>query len=275
MAIELFNNGKHVCLMFPDLISDGGEVVQANQFLIVDNGHGMLLDPGGTLTYNDLYLAIAKYFQPKNLDYLFASHADPDVIAALDRWLTGSSTALLISSVWARFMPHLCKEGKTEARIISIPDPGGDVRLGDCTLKMIPAHFMHAEGNFHVYDPVSKILFSGDLGVSLMPPSKVARVLDFDEHISHMRGFHQALHAVEQGAQALGQHGPQPRHRATGAAARLSVHRQAHGQPLHRLDRAIALRHRPGRSELLQGPAEHPAGLSNTPPYSVTFAEPY
>ncbi len=191
MAIELFNNGKHVCLMFPDLISDGGEVVQANQFLIVDNGHGMLLDPGGTLTYNDLYLAIAKYFQPKNLDYLFASHADPDVIAALDRWLTGSSTALLISSVWARFMPHLCKEGKTEARIISIPDPGGDVRLGDCTLKMIPAHFMHAEGNFHVYDPVSKILFSGDLGVSLMPPSKVARVLDFDEHISHMRGFHQ------------------------------------------------------------------------------------
>ena len=34
-------------------------------------------------------------------------------------------------------------------------------------LWAIPAHFMHAEGNFQFWDPVSRILFSGDLGVTL------------------------------------------------------------------------------------------------------------
>ena len=191
MAIELYNDGKHVCLMFSDLVAEGGEVVQSNQFLIIDRGHGMVLDPGGTLTYHELYLEVSRHFQPKDLDFVFASHADPDVIAALERWLTGSNTSLLVSALWARFMPHLCKEGKTQARIIAIPDPGGEVALGKSVIKLIPAHFMHAEGNFQVYDPVSKILFSGDLGVSILPPSKIARVDDFDAHIPLMRGFHQ------------------------------------------------------------------------------------
>ncbi|HKB61090.1 MAG TPA: MBL fold metallo-hydrolase, partial [Gallionellaceae bacterium] len=48
MAIELFNNGTHQCLMFDDLVDDSsGAAVQANQFLIVDHGHGALIDPGG------------------------------------------------------------------------------------------------------------------------------------------------------------------------------------------------------------------------------------
>ena len=41
MAIELYNDGKHVCLMFNDLVDDsGGAAVQANQFLIVSDGEG-------------------------------------------------------------------------------------------------------------------------------------------------------------------------------------------------------------------------------------------
>ena len=40
MAIELFNDGKHMCIMFDDLSDEGGDVaVQSNQFLIVDHGH--------------------------------------------------------------------------------------------------------------------------------------------------------------------------------------------------------------------------------------------
>lgn len=46
MAIELFNDGKHICLMFSDLAEEDGESVQSNQFLIVQDGNGILLDPG-------------------------------------------------------------------------------------------------------------------------------------------------------------------------------------------------------------------------------------
>lgn len=100
MPTELFNDGRHTCLMFSDLVSeDEGEAVQSNQFLIIRDGKGILLDPGGVLTYNELFVTMGKYFPPKHLKYVFASHADPDIIASLPQWLSSSDTKLLISRV--------------------------------------------------------------------------------------------------------------------------------------------------------------------------------
>lgn len=193
MAIELFNSDGHLCLMFSDLVDDEqGESVQSNQFLIVHDGHGILLDPGGVLTYNELYLAMSKYFPPKQLKYVFASHADPDIIASLPRWLATSDTRLLISRIWSRFVPHFCPQGKTEGRIIAIPDEGTLLPFGSATFQIVPAHFLHSEGNLQFYDPVSRILFSGDMGASMISPQQAyAPVADFEAHIPLMRGFHQ------------------------------------------------------------------------------------
>jgi flavorubredoxin len=168
MAIELFRNAQHCCVMFHDLVTDEADAVQANQFLIVDHGQGAIIDPGGNMTFNALSLTMRQYLAPQHLDYILASHADPDIIASLDRWMTSSSARLLISQLWARFAPHFCKVGKTEDRITAIPDEGGILRLGKSELWLLPAHFLHSEGNFQFYDPVSKILFSGDLGVSMV-----------------------------------------------------------------------------------------------------------
>jgi flavorubredoxin len=65
-----------------------------------------------------------------------------------------------------------------------------DISLGSTILKAVPAHFLHSEGNFHFYDPVSKILFSGDLGASLVPELEDEPVEDFAAHIPMMEGFH-------------------------------------------------------------------------------------
>jgi hypothetical protein len=54
--------------------------------------------------------------------------------------------------------PHFTKAGKTENRVIGVPDRGGRLPLGHNELWLLPAHFMHSEGNFHFYDPVSRIL---------------------------------------------------------------------------------------------------------------------
>ena len=48
MSIELYRDKSHVCVMFTDLVEDGGQSVQANQFLIVDHDEGAILDPGAT-----------------------------------------------------------------------------------------------------------------------------------------------------------------------------------------------------------------------------------
>lgn len=192
MGLELFNRNGHVCLLFTDLVDgEGGGAVQANQVLIVDQGRGMLLDPGGSMTYNELYLAISRYLPPKELQYLFASHQDPDIVASLQRWLTTSQTTLLVSRLWARFVPHFCPAGKTEGRIVGIPDRGGTVTLGKTKLLILPAHFLHAEGNLQIYDPASRILFSGDLGSSLVPAARAGQFVDdLTGHLPAMTGFH-------------------------------------------------------------------------------------
>ena len=192
MAVELFNNGQHMCLMFDDLVDDDANTaVQSNQFLIVDNGHGALLDPGGNMTYNALLVAMRNYFPPKNLEFILASHADPDIIASVNKWIIHSECQVAISSLWTRFVPHFCSVGNIEGRIIGIPDEGMNMALGNAIIKVIPAHFIHSEGNFQFYDPVSKILFSGDMGASIVSHNEADKpVEDFDAHLQFMEGFH-------------------------------------------------------------------------------------
>ena len=191
--IVLFDNGAHQCLCFDDLVT--GEGVQTNQFLIVDNEQYMLLDPGGDLTYTPLSLELSKHIPVQDLTYIFASHQDPDIIAALDKWLLHTKAKVICSRLWARFLPHLTANYlavshgiSTYDRIIALPDRGQSLPLGKCQLKAVPAHFLHSVGNFQLYDPVSKILFSGDMGASLVDDAQP--VTDFAAHLSSMEGFH-------------------------------------------------------------------------------------
>ena len=193
MPIELFNDGRHKCLMYSDL--SGPDAVQANQFLVVDGDTGAIIDPGGNLAYGELYLGLQKQFAPHRLQSILASHADPDIIASLDRWMTATEAPVYISRLWERFAPHFCKPGKTLGRVVGLPDAGERLQLGTGSdrfeLWALPAHFLHAEGNFQFYDPVSRILFSGDLGASLgtsLNPEKP--VSSLAGHIPRMEGFH-------------------------------------------------------------------------------------
>ncbi|WP_374406637.1 MBL fold metallo-hydrolase [Hydrogenophaga sp.] len=191
MAIELYNRDGHVCLMFAHLSDEGGQAVQANQFLVIDDDQGAIIDPGGNMAYNELLLTIGRFFPPQKLTEILASHADPDIIASLDRWMTSTQATLYISTLWERFAPHFCKPGKTAGRIVGIPDPGMRIKLGRSEIVALPAHFMHAEGNFQFWDPVSRILFSGDLGVSLGTSGDASKpITDLAQHLPRMEAFH-------------------------------------------------------------------------------------
>jgi flavorubredoxin len=187
----LFQNDNHLVLTFTDLVT--GEGIQANQLAIINNGHSALFDPGGDLTYMPLSMAITKYVKVRDIDYIIATHQDPDIVSSLDKWLMYSDAKIVISKLWDRFVPHLVPgymKEKGEGRIVSIPDPGMNIRLGDGIVKALPAHFLHSVGNFHFYDCTSKILFSGDVGASLVDAEPERPVRDFNKHVGKMLGFH-------------------------------------------------------------------------------------
>ena len=186
MEGNLFDNGSHKNILLEDF--GHGEMVQANVHLIVDNERGMILDPGGHKVYKHLIAEVGKIIGVSNLDYIFLSHQDPDIVAAINGWLMTTKAVAITPKLWLRFIPHFGVDKFVIDRLKGIDDGGGIIKLGETELYILPAHFMHSPGNLQVYDPVSKILYSGDLGASLGQDYQF--VEDFDNHIQYMEGFH-------------------------------------------------------------------------------------
>ncbi|MFO0616359.1 MAG: MBL fold metallo-hydrolase [Polyangiaceae bacterium] len=162
--------------------------VQANQHVIVDHASGMILDPGGHKVYSKVLSGTLATLGKAKLEILFLSHQDPDIVAATNGWLMTTDAVGYVSALWTRFVPHFGLDHLVQSRLLPIPDEGMRMKLGQSELLILPAHFLHSPGNFHVYDPVSKILYSGDLGASI--GGDYVEVTDFDAHLPLMAGFH-------------------------------------------------------------------------------------
>lgn len=184
--IDLYQSDTHRNVMWGDL--GGGTMVQANQHVIVDHGEGILLDPGGHKVYSALFAQMTSAVPINKLRYVFFSHQDPDIVAAANGWLMVTDAMAYVSALWMRFIPHFGVDKLAVERMKPIPDEGMVLRVGEADLLLIPAHFLHSSGNFQVYDPVSKFLYTGDLGASL--GTDAVEVDDFDEHVKYLEGFH-------------------------------------------------------------------------------------
>lgn len=189
MSIVLYDDGNHKCIKFDNLTGDGK--IQSNQFLLINNRRGLLIDCGGYRIYSSLLGEISRFLPAGNIDYIFLSHQDPDIGSGLNLWLPVCNGQVVVSELWTRFIPAFCVRGLSEERITSIPDHGSFLTLGDSELMLVPAHFLHSPGNFHLYDPISKILFTGDLGASVnTEQDAVENESDFELHAENMAGFH-------------------------------------------------------------------------------------
>ena len=187
MASEiLFDDGLHRNILLEDF--GHGEAVQANQHLIIHGGQGMILDPGGHKVYARALAETTAHLAGGKLQYIFLSHQDPDIVAAVNGWLMTTDAIGYTPSLWLRFIPHFGLDRLVSHRLRGIPDEGLVLDLNGAKLPLLPAHFLHSPGNFQVYDPISKILYSGDLGASLGTEEKF--VTDFDAHVKFMEGFH-------------------------------------------------------------------------------------
>ena len=185
--VVLFDNGTHKNILLDDY-GTGGLAVQANQHVIVDGASGMILDPGGHKVYSKVLAATSGLLGRAKLESIFLSHQDPDIVAAVNGWLMTTDVTAWCSALWIRFVAHFGIDRLVESRLLPIPDHGMSLPLGAATMQIVPAHFLHSPGNFQLYDPVSKILYSGDLGAAVGPEYR--EVTDFDAHLQYMAGFH-------------------------------------------------------------------------------------
>jgi flavorubredoxin len=185
----LYQDSTHKNVLLEDF-GLAGLAVQANQHVIVHRDAGMILDPGGHKVYSSAFSETMSILGRRRLRYIFIflSHQDPDIVAAVNGWLLTTDAEAYISTLWIRFVPHFGLDHLVIDRLKPIPDGGMVLDLAGAHLLVLPAHFLHSEGNFQVFDPIAKILYSGDLGASL--GADYVYVTDFNAHLQYMESFH-------------------------------------------------------------------------------------
>ncbi len=187
-ALKIYDDG-HQWYVFGRDPEKPEKIIDTNQFMIVDGKRSILLDPGGIEVFSTMLASVLKYVDIEQLTDLFASHQDPDIISSLGMWDQVLPNAKLHCSwLWEGFVRHF---GMENIEYNPILDGGSRLHLETIDLIFIPAHYLHSSGNFSVYDPKSKILFSGDIGAALEPPGTPLFVEDFDSHVDKMRYFHE------------------------------------------------------------------------------------
>jgi flavorubredoxin len=188
--IKLFEDGKHKFILLNESEPGEEDGIRSNQYLVMHEGMGVLMDPGGFGVMPRVLAELLHYLSPKQIQGIFLSHQDPDIVGGLITWMELCQCSIYVSRIWMRFLPHYGL--RDMSRFIGVPDEGMKIPFGNGgELLAIPAHFLHSEGQINLYDPVSKILFTGDIGAAMMPmENDDPFVDDFQAHLPYIAGFH-------------------------------------------------------------------------------------
>lgn len=188
--IVLYGSENHKFVLLNESEPGEEDGVRSNQYLVTHDGCGVLLDPGGFGVMPRVLAEMLRYISPDQLKGIVLSHQDPDIVGGIATWLEISDADVYVSRIWTRFLPHYGISGMH--RFIGVPDEGMSYPVcPGFDLKLVPAHFLHSEGQINVYDPISKILFTGDIGAAMLPLDQdYSYIDDFAAHLPYIEEFH-------------------------------------------------------------------------------------
>jgi len=180
------------------------EGIRSNQYLVVHGDNGVLLDPGGFGVMPSVLTELLRYIKTEQIKAIILSHQDPDIVGGLSTWLELTDALVYVSSIWLRFLPHYGIASM--AQFVGVPDAGKQCRFAeDFVLQLVPAHFLHSEGQINVYDPLAKVLFTGDIGAAMLPVDvEYEFVDDFAAHLPYHRRISPPLYGFQQSRASLG-----------------------------------------------------------------------
>ena len=188
-AHTIFQDGEHIWRVVSRDPQKASYLIDTNEYVISQGDQSLLADPGGIEIFPAVFSALCSAMNPEQIVALFSSHQDPDIISSLALWLEFKPQLKCYTSwLWTGFLPHF---GGNKETFVALPDAGDTIELNGLQLQAIPAHYLHSSGNFHLYDPTAKILFSGDVGAALLAEDyQDIYVKDFDAVIKAAEGFH-------------------------------------------------------------------------------------
>jgi flavorubredoxin len=199
--VVLYEGAGHKFILLNESKSGEEEGVRSNQYLILHGGQGLLLDPGGFGIMPRVLVEMLNHISPEGIRGIFLSHQDPDVVGGISTWLELlPDVPLYLPRPWVRFLPHVGISAVE--RFVPIPDAGMVQEIAPgFTVHFVPAHFLHSQGNINVYDPIAKVLFTGDIGAAVLPDENNSEYVDdFARHLPLIAGFHRRYMSANRAA---------------------------------------------------------------------------
>jgi flavorubredoxin len=144
--------------------ADIGAGLHCNPYLIVDNGHAVLIDSGGRAEFSTVMLKILRTgTHPGMIKRLVYQHFDPDLCANMPHMeaIIGNPELAIIAqredSNFIKYYAPRTPLSFIEDLAFHYEFPSGR------RLDFIRTPFAHSAGSFMTYDSQSKILFSSDI----------------------------------------------------------------------------------------------------------------
>jgi nanoRNase/pAp phosphatase (c-di-AMP/oligoRNAs hydrolase)/glyoxylase-like metal-dependent hydrolase (beta-lactamase superfamily II) len=188
----VFRDATRSWVIFGQDANKPPDLVDSNQVVVRAGNEAVLIDPGGVEIFPAVFDAVERDVPLADIKHIILTHEDPDAGSSLPLWreVCVDELKVHVPWLWLGYVTHYDRE----ADFVAVPDEGMEIRFGETgRLQLIPAHYLHSPGNFSVFDPAAKALFSGDIGGALVPPDDREGFLvrDFDRHVQYLTGFHQ------------------------------------------------------------------------------------
>lgn len=131
-----------------------------NPYLIVEDGEGILIDPGSIPHFPTVARKVASLLPFNKIKHIIIHHQDPDLAANVPifekvianpelRVVTTERVSFLTSYYGFQAPYRLVEEG--------------ELKVGRRVLQFHRTPYLHAPGAFTTYDPINKTLFSSDI----------------------------------------------------------------------------------------------------------------
>ncbi|ADU97518.1 oxygen-binding di-iron domain-containing protein [Thermovibrio ammonificans] len=196
----LYSDSRHTVVYLGTKGAQEGSV-DVLSYLVISDGEGLIVDPGGYHLFPQLVQKVCKYTSLESIKFLYFCHQDPDVCGSIPMWKEVCPQAkIAIGELWVRFLPHFGVED-IEKNAFPIPSEGATIPVGKIGVKAIPAHYLHSPNHFTLYDPISRFLFSGDIGIALGNFNYLV-VEDWIKHMEFLYGPHKLLMANNKAVRA-------------------------------------------------------------------------
>jgi len=154
-----------VWLAFRRPVSAANGARVTTHYVVCSPDEAVLIDPGGAADFGPLLDAVSDKISLDKISGIVVTLPAAHTIGSIGLWaeVLGHDTPIYAAEVIAPDILHT--DSKLE--IINISESGGEVPMSDGSgLHLVPAPYLPTAASMTLYDPVARVLYSGDIGTT-------------------------------------------------------------------------------------------------------------